>query len=86
MMTGQARSSVTIMGLDTNMILETVPVPRLPSVLPLLKSDSRRRKWWPRSGRGCTPVPTAQVSDLRPLQTANRVTRQVSTGPAATFA
>jgi hypothetical protein len=26
MMTGQARSSVTIMGLDTHMILETVPV------------------------------------------------------------
>ena len=30
MMTGQARSSVTIMGLDTHMILETVPVPRSP--------------------------------------------------------
>jgi len=30
MMSGQARSSVTIMGLDTHMILETVPVPRSP--------------------------------------------------------
>jgi hypothetical protein len=30
MMTGQARISVTIMGLDTHMILETVPVPRSP--------------------------------------------------------
>jgi hypothetical protein len=30
MMTGQARSSVTIMGLDTHMILETVPVHHSP--------------------------------------------------------
>ena len=30
MMSGQARSSVTIMGLDTHMILETVPVPCSP--------------------------------------------------------
>jgi hypothetical protein len=30
MMTGQARSSVTIVGLDTHMILETVPVSRSP--------------------------------------------------------
>ena len=30
MMSGQERSSVTIMGLDTHMILETVPVPRSP--------------------------------------------------------
>ncbi len=30
MMSGQARSSEVIMGLDTHMILETVPVPRSP--------------------------------------------------------
>ena len=48
MMTGQARSSVTIMGFDTHMIVETVPVSRSPRHQPVIAPSTGHRATMPR--------------------------------------